>query len=78
MTQSEMVLAYLQEHEGGITSWEAIQYFHITRLAARISDLERQGHHFRRERIEKVVNGKIQNFTRYFLDDDHAEDEELS
>ena len=67
MTQAEMVLDYLQEHEAGLTTWEAIQFFHITRLAARINDLEKQGYHFKRERIEKVVNDKILSYTRYTL-----------
>ena len=37
-TQKQEVLAYLKKHKS-ITSWEAIQEFHITRLAAIIFEL---------------------------------------
>ena len=42
MTQTEMVKNYMETH-GSITPNDAIYQLGITRLAARISDLRRQG-----------------------------------
>ena len=41
-TQKQQVLAHLKKH-GSITSWDAIQKYHITRLAAIIFILREDG-----------------------------------
>ena len=41
-SQKQQVIAHLKKH-GSITSWEAIQKYHITRLAAIIFDLREEG-----------------------------------
>ena len=43
VTQRQQVLNHLQQH-GSITSWEAIQKFHATRLSGIIFALRKQGH----------------------------------
>ena len=43
MSQKEIVLKHLKTY-GNISSWEAIQNYHITRLAAVISLLRADGH----------------------------------
>lgn len=42
MTQNEILLKYLQEHEEGITAREALLNLGIGRLASRICDLRRE------------------------------------
>lgn len=41
--QIEEVKHYLKTHKKGITSWDAIQEFHATRLAAIIFELRERG-----------------------------------
>lgn len=48
MTQCEMILDYMRKHDG-ISTYTAFQ-MKITRLAARISDLKKQGYSIRTER----------------------------
>lgn len=62
MTQKQQVLTYLKKGKK-ITSWQAIQNWHITRLAAIIGFLEKDGHKFDRKTI--VSNGT--HFTQYKL-----------
>lgn len=67
MTQCDKVLAFMQEH-GGITSYEAFRYLHITRLAARISDLRRRGVEIYSQREMSVnTDGKAVYYDRYRL-----------
>lgn len=65
MTQAERVMKYLDEFHS-ISSWEAFRDLGITRLAARISDLESKGINFVRTR-EAVENryGEQTYYTRY-------------
>ena len=67
MTQAERVMEYISEF-GSISSMEAFRDLGITRLAARIADLENDGVHFNRKR-EMVVNryGEKVYFTRYSI-----------
>tara|TARA_R110000824_G_scaffold218869_5_gene405610 strand:- start:9476 stop:9727 length:252 start_codon:yes stop_codon:yes gene_type:complete len=53
MTQKNIILEYLKKNKS-ITSWEAIQNFHITRVADVILRLRADGHNIETERI----NGK--------------------
>lgn len=67
MTQAERVMKYIGEFHS-ISSWEAYRDLGITRLAARIADLERNGVHFDRKR-EAVKNryGETVYYTRYSI-----------
>lgn len=67
MTQNAKVLDFLKNHNG-ITSYEAFRYLNITRLAARISDLRRQGHEIYSQK-EMSINqdGKTVYYDRYRL-----------
>ena len=51
ITQNKQILEYLKTHEY-ITPMDAMNYFGIMRLAARISDLTRQGYVFERKTIK--------------------------
>jgi len=42
--QKLQILNFLRNSNSGITSWDAISTFRITRLAARISELKDSGH----------------------------------
>lgn len=67
MTDSEKILAYLQEH-GSITSWEAIQHFRCTRLSGRIYDLRKHGYEITATTEESVdANGEKCRYARYSL-----------
>ena len=67
MTQGEMVVAYTKKH-GSISSIEAFQFLGITRLSARIFELEDKGIRFNRK-TETVKNrfGEEVRYTRYSL-----------
>ena len=64
-TQSERVLDYMKEF-GSISSLEAFKDLGITRLSARIYELERQGHNIERKQqsMRNRYNEKT-TFTRY-------------
>ncbi len=61
----DKILGYLRYANGGITSWEAIQRFGCTRLAARISDLKDKGYRIDTQ-MEQSDDGGTR-FARYFL-----------
>lgn len=67
MTQAERIMQYLDDFHS-ISSWEAFRELGITRLAARIADLEKDGVIFDRKR-EAVTNryGEKVYFTRYSI-----------
>lgn len=65
MTNKEKVLNYLEHHDG-ITSMEAFYKLNITRLAAVIFDLIKDGVDIEKEHlVQKNSEGKIVQFTRY-------------
>jgi len=61
-TQKQMVLAHFKKRKS-ITSWEAIQSYGITRLAAVICDLRDAGYTI--TRVMECANGK--RWARYTL-----------
>lgn len=63
-TQKQQILAYLKKHKS-ITSWEAIQEFHITRLAAVIFDLKDDGYIISTQRMKDIDTGK--SWAKYTL-----------
>lgn len=65
MTNKEKVLKYLEHHDG-ITSMEAFRKLNITRLAAVIFDLIKDGVEIEKEcLVQKNSEGKIVQITRY-------------
>lgn len=64
--QYDRILNYLKEH-GSITPMEAFEELGITRLAARVHELERKGIYLDRE-MEKSKNryGKNSHYMRYW------------
>lgn len=44
MSQSQIILDYLQEHPEGLHSFKAVSDMHILRAAARIKDLKNAGY----------------------------------
>ena len=68
VTQSDMVLDYLQEH-GSITPWEALREIGCMRLGARIYDLKRAGYTIRAENVRRVNRwGRTVCFAKYTLE----------
>ena len=68
MTQCEKVLRHLREH-GTITAAEAVYEYGIFRLAARVSDLKRDGHRINRRMVSaKNRYGETVNFAEYRLE----------
>ena len=65
MTQCQEIIEYLEQN-GSITPAEAFVELNIYRLAARISDLRRQGYRID-TKIEYTRNwkGKLVHFARY-------------
>jgi len=63
MIQKLKVLSHLRNSKTGITSWDAIVNYRITRLADRIKNLKDDGHS-----IETVMEeGNEKRFARYYL-----------
>ena len=69
MTQCERVLDYMQRF-GSITSAEAVMDLGVYRLAARVSDLRKEGHKIS-DRMESGKNrfGEKTSYKRYSLED---------
>jgi hypothetical protein len=66
-TQNARLLEYLRTH-AGITQFEAIAELGILRLASRISELKRAGHHIFGEMVSvKNRFDEIVKVKRYFL-----------
>ena len=72
MTQEERIMEYMQKH-GGITQFDANRDLGISRLAARISDIQKHGTTVYRK-SEKVMNryGETTHVTRYSLEEVEA------
>ena len=51
MTQEEKILSYLKEGNT-LTSMTAFNYFGITKLASRISDLRKKGHPIKNDLVK--------------------------
>lgn len=69
MTQKEMVIDFIREN-GSITTWQAFTELGITRLAARIADIEKDAGRdvISRETVtRKNKYGKTVSFTRYWF-----------
>lgn len=57
MSQRELILDHLRKHpRAGLTTWQAIQKFRITRLSGRILELRRE--HEIVSEMRKLPNGK--------------------
>ena len=67
MTQREAILQYIQEF-GSITPMEAFADLGITKLATRISEMRRDGIHFKIEMVKtKNRYEKTVQYARYSL-----------
>lgn len=67
MTQTERILAYIEEH-GSITQFEALTELGVLRLASRVNDLRRQGYSIHSKRISvKNRFGEKCNVAEYTL-----------
>lgn len=66
-TQKDMVIDYIVEN-GSITTLQAFRDLGITRLSARIADIEKDGHEVHRERVTyKNRYGKNVPVVRYWF-----------
>lgn len=63
--QKLKILKFLRNSNSGITSWDAISTFRITRLAARISELKDDGHEI--ETIMEQDDNAGKRYARYYL-----------
>ena len=68
MTQNEMILNHLKEHENGITQADAVERYGCYRLSARISDLRSEGYDITTEsETKKNRYGVACTYSRYKL-----------
>lgn len=65
-TKQDLLKAHLLKYKS-ITSWEAIQKFAATRLAAMIFLLEKHGWKFERKTVRRKEGETEANYTRYTL-----------
>jgi hypothetical protein len=70
MTQATRVLDYLKEGKT-LTSFEAFTELGITRLAARVFELNEEGHSIKKNTIKKINRwGEKMSFAQYYYDGD--------
>ena len=68
-TQCDMVLAHMMEH-GSISQLEAAQEYGCWRLAARISDLRKNGYAIKSQLVTKKNRmGRPVSYARYTLEE---------
>lgn len=66
-SQKEKILEYLKTGKS-ITSWEAIQKFHVTRLASAIYDLKAKGHPIKSSLVYDInADGKPCKYSIYWM-----------
>ena len=64
-SQKAIVLNHLKL-QGSITSWYAIEYYRITRLAAIINDLRKEGYSIVTHKLKnKNIRGKNSKYAKY-------------
>ena len=67
LTQKEQVLKHLKKHKS-ITTWDAIVDYRITRLSARIAELQADGYQIKHTpEKHKLPSGRTTTVTRYSL-----------
>lgn len=67
MSQTTKILTHMRKH-GSITSLEAFQHYHITRLSSRICELEDKGIEIKRDYIQPVPGrGAAGTYCRYYI-----------
>ena len=67
LTQKEQVLAHMKKFKS-ITTWDAFTEYRITRLSARIADLEADGVLIKHTpETHKLPSGRTTTITRYSL-----------
>ena len=72
MTQEDMVMDYIHKF-GSISSWQAFTDLGITRLAAKICKLKKQGFSFKKEDVTtRNRYGKSVTFRKYSLLQENA------
>ena len=68
MTQKEKVINYMRAN-GSITSMDAFREYRITRLAAVIFELKKDGFNIKSEDVKfKGGDGKVSYFSKYSLE----------
>ena len=69
MTQRELIHNYIEQF-GSITPMQAFADLGITKLATRISEMRKDGEHFKIETVkEKNRFGKTVYYTKYSMED---------
>lgn len=67
LTQSERLLAYLKGHKEGILNIDMQREVGILCYTKRISDLRKDGHNIRTQRL-RAMDGKYRGTNRYYLE----------
>lgn len=67
MSQCEVILQHLRQNREGITPLDALNYYGIMRLGARVWDLKAEGHDIKTETVRKKRGKKNIQYARYVL-----------
>lgn len=68
MTQNEIIMKHLKQNPvKGITPWEAMNFYSIMRLGARIWELKADGHRIHTETVARKRGSKTVRYARYVL-----------
>ena len=69
MTQKEIVLRHLKENPNGLTPMQAFSYYGITRLAAKVFELKKDGVVIKTTDVKKKVGKRICVYAKYTLEE---------
>lgn len=67
MSQNDIILRHLRENPEGITPWEAMTYYGIMRLGARVWELKDLGYRIETETESRKRGKKTIRYARYVL-----------
>ena len=68
MSQCEVILKHMKANPEGITPLEAMNFYGIMRLGARVWDLKADGHRIKTETVKRKRGKKTIQYARYVLE----------
>lgn len=67
MSQNDIIISHMRLNPEGITPWEAMNFYGIMRLGARVWELRDLGYNIEKQTEEKKRGKKTIRYARYVL-----------
>lgn len=67
MTQNDIIISHMRLNPEGITPWEAMNFYGIMRLGARVWELKDMGYRIEKHTVQKKKGSKTVRYARYVL-----------